>query len=497
MTKLSQSQFRGAVFLALLALLMSIAPLTAEASIKIDAGDLLKIILDEAKKDSGSKEPPTQSNNTPPTTGTGNGSETNADINFEEVLDKINAFGESVKTICRPIMAKRKEDFRDRVFDERYNSYLIQRVWITPDVVLVTQQVGNSDNSLILFDCKSPSIKFSGDLGVGDNLTKLENFFKVPHNNQVEDMYTPWESPYFYLDSNKNIKYIGWSRDLDCGYTEKVAKFIESKGFSNTLQDKNNGATEVGPEIEDLYYPLRDKLNSSITPTSASGSRNPVDLPTAAMDFICVEVIGENVNLRDAPSAKGRVLGQVSASQQEVYFIRFIAEATPILDKSDNSTWYKLFFGINVVAGFERFDKSPYMYDSKIPYINAKFVKEVPLDDYYQKQIEYFKNGRPPFLKTGDFANVDFSAGDIIIATPRPVTLFLEPKENAQKRVLPAKTKIIIREFLGDDASYMWWEGFYGTTYYYKDMNDVRWWPVIGENKQIIGWSKNEYVGEY
>jgi hypothetical protein len=36
---------------------------------------------------------------------------------------------------------------------------------------------------------------------------------------------------------------------------------------------------------------------------------------------------------------------------------------------------------------------------------------------------------------------VDFSVGGITITTPRPVTMYLEPKENAQKKVLPAQTK--------------------------------------------------------
>jgi hypothetical protein len=52
-------------FLLVLTFFMSIAPLAAEASVKIDAGDLLKIILDEVTKDSKPEEPPAQTNNAP------------------------------------------------------------------------------------------------------------------------------------------------------------------------------------------------------------------------------------------------------------------------------------------------------------------------------------------------------------------------------------------------------------------------------------------------
>ena len=63
--------------------------------------------------------------------------------------------------------------------------------------------------------------------------------------------------------------------------------------------------------------------------------------------YIKIVVTGQNVNLRDAPSTKGRVLGTVSitdsdheiSAKGEVYSLieAFIAISKPVKDNTDNS----------------------------------------------------------------------------------------------------------------------------------------------------------------
>jgi hypothetical protein len=230
-----------------------------------------------------------------------------------------------------------------------------------------------------------------------------------------------------------------------------------------------------------------------IVPFIASASAK-VDPSIASVDFIRVHVTGTNVNLRDQPSMKGHVLRQVSDSDDNN---AFIAASQPIQDKSDGSTWYKLFFAVEPFDGsFVRFDKSTYLTNSQIPYINARFVKKVPLTEYDQEEIDYFRQGRPPRYRTGDMMdNLHVEQGyDAIVPIKKSVSLYLEPKETAKKQTFPAGTNIIVDNGPGRGGNAH--DGQGGTSYWHLDMNDVQWEPVIGENSRIIGWLANQGIYE-
>ena len=149
--------------------------------------------------------------------------------------------------------------------------------------------------------------------------------------------------------------------------------------------------------------------------------------------YIKIVVTGQNVNLRDAPSTKGRVLGTVSitdsdheiSAKGEVYSLieAFIAISKPVKDNTDNSAQYQLIFQKNGYSlDFFRFDKDE-VFNYSTPYVNSRFVKILPLDDNDRRQIEYFNIGRPPRYKTGDIKkNLDDAAFRIQV-TKKPASL--------------------------------------------------------------------------
>jgi hypothetical protein len=220
-----------------------------------------------------------------------------------------------------------------------------------------------------------------------------------------------------------------------------------------------------------------------------AGASTKIDPNTAAMDFIRVKAVGTNINLRDKPSSKGRVLGQISGVDEEYYEqATYIAVSPPVEDKSDNSTWYKLFFAVSDYDGsFERLEAGD-LFNHAAPYINARFVKKVPLTEFDKKQIDYFRQGRPPRYKTGDLMKVNIGPdSDRVIAIENPISLYLEPKGTAKKLTLPAGTKVIVYD--GPGYGFPSYSEGEGVNYWHMDLDDCPWWPVIGENRRIIGWT--------
>ncbi|MDR1916188.1 MAG: hypothetical protein LBQ58_06410 [Synergistaceae bacterium] len=209
---------------------------------------------------------------------------------------------------------------------------------------------------------------------------------------------------------------------------------------------------------------------------------NPLVSTASTMtDFIKIEVTGENVNVRSEPSMNGKIITQADS------WMYYIAESQPIRDKKDNSSWYKLIFIIDYYYDtFSRLDKSS-EYNFVTPYINAKFVKKMPLSEDYKREIEYFRKGRPVRYNTGDIVPKN-SIETRISTTKKPHTLFLEPKEGAKKQTFPAGTKISV--YGGPDIDVPSYMECSGVLYYHKDMNDKYWFPVFDANLRIIGWAE-------
>jgi hypothetical protein len=79
-----------------------------------------------------------------------------------------------------------------------------------------------------------------------------------------------------------------------------------------------------------LFFALFMIISSFTTSASDNTTEKPFNPAIGVTDFISVEVVGKNVNVRDVPSMKGRILDQLSSTE---YFVwNFIADAAPILD---------------------------------------------------------------------------------------------------------------------------------------------------------------------
>jgi hypothetical protein len=203
----------------------------------------------------------------------------------------------------------------------------------------------------------------------------------------------------------------------------------------------------------------------------------------SAVEYVCLEVIGENVNLRDAPSMKGKVV-----SQADEHF--FVAEAGQIVDNGDRSRWYKVIFAI---AGFDgRYYKPPSLDGKKSEYgalyISAKFVAEMPFID--DPQLEYYKKGRPPRYNTGDTVDMTRFHPDSLKAFPikQAVSLYLAPEKNAPRQNVPAGTKLLKYNGPPDYHGGPNYMNADGVLYYHLDMEDTYWMPFIDENGKILGW---------
>ena len=258
-----------------------------------------------------------------------------------------------------------------------------------------------------------------------------------------------------------------------------------------------------------LMYNVFKKIIVFSTIISLLGINSGVSGAAQSMEYqgyVKIVVTGQNINLRDAPSTKGRVLGTVlrndgygqhilsiNGKNTELYDAGLIAATNPIKDHTDNSTWYQLFFKKDDFScSFFRFDKDK-MFSYSTPYVNSRFVKILPLDDQDKKQIKYFKEGRPLHFKTGSIMSVNpiwEEEGDTIKVTRKQTSAYLEPKKDAKQITIPIGTKIVISTVSKGGPSYSYDdENIYGDArYFHMDMDDVCWYPIIGENKRILGW---------
>ncbi|MCL2010870.1 MAG: hypothetical protein FWG71_10075, partial [Synergistaceae bacterium] len=186
-----------------------------------------------------------------------------------------------------------------------------------------------------------------------------------------------------------------------------------------------------------------------------------------AQDVIGGVVTGDNVNIRSAPSSRGKALAQAAEGDT------FLVDPVPIRDGSDNSEWYKILFSTSIMDDTIYQAHKLSQYDFSYPYISARFVRKEPLTDYQQRQLDYLAQGRPVRLKVGDDMSEywDYTAP---YELKTPATLRRDPKTDSEQITLPVGTVIIF-----NDATE--WD-------FYHDMEETPWIWVMGENKTILGW---------
>jgi hypothetical protein len=242
------------------------------------------------------------------------------------------------------------------------------------------------------------------------------------------------------------------------------------------------------------------------------------------MGYVKLSIQGTNVNLRDRPSMRGRVLAQADGDGHSYFpyvtvrqhmpiqgaqgtlrtnsISGFVVQAQPVHNREDNSTWYRLFFASSYCimaylwdGELHRTDKLQ-IFGYTVPYVHADFVVTTWLDCYEREQIEKFSKGRPPLYPTGSVVSnipyvVHANNDDPIFTVKNPVTIRLQPQRDAGKRTIPAGTKIIYngpqpRHATPPNSTYD------GTDYYHKDMDDNLWWPMIGTDERVMGWMTKE-----
>jgi hypothetical protein len=181
-----------------------------------------------------------------------------------------------------------------------------------------------------------------------------------------------------------------------------------------------------------------------------------------AQNLIKLIVTGDNVNLRDAPNSKGKVLSQ--AFRDNV----FIVDATPVQAK-DKSMWHKIIFSVDdYFDHLAQVHKLP-IFNFSYPYISAKFVRQVPMTQYDRKELELLKQGRPPRSKIGDTFEID----GIIHISQAPIVLYKTPKNGAEKITIPPGTKFLLPQT---------------EAYIHHDMEEIEWTILLGQNADLLGW---------
>jgi hypothetical protein len=179
------------------------------------------------------------------------------------------------------------------------------------------------------------------------------------------------------------------------------------------------------------------------------------------------------IPLYSEPSSKGKVLFEWHAIN-EIY-----GDPAPILNKSDNSRWYKVMFERTAFGiGIDQVHKLA-EYNYSYAYIDAKFIKPEPLSDADKEYFQWMLDGKPPAEKVGDLFE---EMRDTIGVTKAPVTLLKEPKIGAEEIIIPEGTKFVGPSFGTEDI--------FPT--YYTDMDEVYWNLIVdADTGKILGWIKS------
>jgi hypothetical protein len=205
-------------------------------------------------------------------------------------------------------------------------------------------------------------------------------------------------------------------------------------------------------------------------------------------NLIKVLVTSDTINLRREPSSKGKILDPDDVLDVIDEFCSekaIIVYSVPVQNKSENTEWYK------IILKFDNFivDIKQVLYDV---YISTESVKQVPLNEWEEGNLNWFARGRPPFFNTGDLLYKSLEDWEAVPIKEK-MNLYLEPKETAKVQEFPKGTKILVYRDLGaiDGVGAFDSATCYGAQYYYHiDMEDIEWNPVVGEDGRIMGWFK-------
>ena len=187
-----------------------------------------------------------------------------------------------------------------------------------------------------------------------------------------------------------------------------------------------------------------------------------------------VAVKGENVNIREKPNTKAKVIEQVNGSEGSA----FIVDSATITDKASGLTWYRILYSV------DEMDESTY-YERGSTYIAAKFVKARQLTAG-EKQNLQFEAKRiaedKVYRKTGAWKITEFTEGSEIYTQNekiKSVPIYADSSLKSQKITdLPVNTPVLISA-----AKFR----------YVKATDNNEGWIKI--TKPVIGWVPLEFIG--
>ncbi|MCL2156212.1 MAG: hypothetical protein FWH53_11150 [Leptospirales bacterium] len=213
--------------------------------------------------------------------------------------------------------------------------------------------------------------------------------------------------------------------------------------------------------------------NASCTPGTKSSGRFPD----------AVEIFSSDFKLYTEPDSKGKIL-EYSFDSSSLY-----VDPTPIINKKDNSQWYKVVYcwpyGDLILR---QADKLP-IFNKNFAYVNTKEVKTESIKDYVKQEIDWLRAGRPPRHKVGDTLDVSQEDIDkcITIVFKAPATMFAEPKESAQTIKAPKGLKCLGPMWATEDSFPVC----------YANMEEENWAMIVDvTTKKVLGWIKPEQLNE-
>lgn len=181
------------------------------------------------------------------------------------------------------------------------------------------------------------------------------------------------------------------------------------------------------------------------------------------------------VMIHSAPSAKSKTLFEWDTLDQ------MFAEVIPVIDKSDNSKWYKIIL-IQGYADFIRQVHKLAQFNYSYGYVNANFVEIRSVDSYVNEEMANIRANKPPHKKVGDDFRAE-SEGRLVGTLEVPVTILKAPKDGAEKITIPAGLKYVSYAEGTED----------NFPVYYNDINEVDWALIVSaDTYKVLGWMKAE-----
>jgi len=193
-----------------------------------------------------------------------------------------------------------------------------------------------------------------------------------------------------------------------------------------------------------------------------------------------VEIFSNDLKLYSEPDLKGKVL---EFSDNNTLFV----DSTPIINKKDNSQWYKVVYCWPYAdLMLRQVNKLP-DFNKNFAYVSAKDVTTKPIKDYVKKEIDWLRAGRPPRHKVGDVLNISQEDIDkcIIIELKTPATLLAEPKEGSQAIKASKGLKCLGPVWQTEDSFPVC----------YANMEEENWAMLVdAKTKKVLGWIKPEQL---